>query len=97
MRRFFAGGSFAVFALTTLALYVAVLGVLLVAPARAGFVADFKAWCFGLDPATGRLVLDLLIELQARRGMTAVLVTHNPEVANRCASIWRLEDGLLQA
>jgi predicted ABC-type transport system involved in lysophospholipase L1 biosynthesis ATPase subunit len=49
-----------------------------------------------LDPATGRRVLDLLIELQARRGMTAVLVTHNPEVANRCANIWRLEDGVLQ-
>jgi lipoprotein-releasing system ATP-binding protein len=48
-----------------------------------------------LDPATGRRVLDLLIELQARRGMTAVLVTHNPEVANRCANIWRLEDGIL--
>jgi lipoprotein-releasing system ATP-binding protein len=48
-----------------------------------------------LDPATGRRVLDLLIELQTRRGMTAVLVTHNPEVANRCATIWRLEDGVL--
>jgi ABC-type lipoprotein export system ATPase subunit len=48
-----------------------------------------------LDPATGRRVLELLIELQARRGMTAVLVTHNPEVANRCANIWRLEDGVL--
>jgi lipoprotein-releasing system ATP-binding protein len=48
-----------------------------------------------LDPATGRRVLDLLIELQVRRGMTAVLVTHNPEVANRCANIWRLEDGVL--
>ena len=50
-----------------------------------------------LDPATGRRVLDLLIELQARRGMTAVLVTHNPEVANRCAKVWRLEDGILLA
>jgi lipoprotein-releasing system ATP-binding protein len=48
-----------------------------------------------LDPATGRRVLELLVELQARRGMTAVLVTHNPEVANRCANIWRLEDGVL--
>jgi lipoprotein-releasing system ATP-binding protein len=50
-----------------------------------------------LDPATGRRVLDLLIELQKRRGMTAVLVTHNPEVANRCAKVWRLEDGILLA
>jgi lipoprotein-releasing system ATP-binding protein len=48
-----------------------------------------------LDPATGRRVLDLLIEMQTRRGMTAVLVTHNPEVANRCVKVWRLEDGVL--
>jgi lipoprotein-releasing system ATP-binding protein len=48
-----------------------------------------------LDPATGRRVLDLLIELQQRRGMTGLLVTHNPEVANRCAKVWRLEDGVL--
>jgi putative ABC transport system ATP-binding protein len=48
-----------------------------------------------LDPATGRLVLDLLIELQERRGMTGLLVTHNPEVAKRCAKVWRLEDGVL--
>jgi len=48
-----------------------------------------------LDPATGRRVLDLLIELQTRRGMTGVLVTHNPEVAQRCAGIWRLEEGIL--
>jgi len=49
-----------------------------------------------LDPATGRRVLDLLIELQSRRGMTAVLVTHNPEVAKRCAKVWRLEEGVLR-
>jgi putative ABC transport system ATP-binding protein len=49
-----------------------------------------------LDPATGRRVLDLLLEVQQRRGMTSVLVTHNPEVANRCAKVWRLEDGVLQ-
>ena len=48
-----------------------------------------------LDPATGRRVLDLLLEVQARRGMTGVLVTHNPEVAQRCAAVWRLEDGIL--
>ena len=50
-----------------------------------------------LDPATGRRVLDLLIDLQSRRGMTGVLVTHNPEVANRCATIWRLEEGILRS
>jgi ABC-type lipoprotein export system ATPase subunit len=48
-----------------------------------------------LDPATGRRVLDLLLELQGRRGMTGVLVTHNPEAAQRCAAVWRLEEGIL--
>jgi protein SCO1/2 len=53
MRRFFAGQGFAVFALATVALYTALLAALLVWPAPAGFAADFKAWCFGFDPASG--------------------------------------------
>ncbi|MDX1384041.1 MAG: ABC transporter ATP-binding protein [Thermoanaerobaculia bacterium] len=44
-----------------------------------------------LDPATGRRVFDLLVELHRRHGMTAVLVTHNPAVADPCARLWRLE------
>jgi lipoprotein-releasing system ATP-binding protein len=48
-----------------------------------------------LDPATGRRVFELLVELHERHRMTAVLVTHNPEVAERCAKIWRLDEGVL--
>jgi lipoprotein-releasing system ATP-binding protein len=49
-----------------------------------------------LDPASGERVLDLLLELQARHGTTGVLVTHNPDVAERCATILVLDEGVLQ-
>ena len=49
-----------------------------------------------LDPASGERVLGLLLELQERHGTTGVLVTHNPEVAQRCARILVLEEGVLQ-
>ncbi|HUP42442.1 MAG TPA: ABC transporter ATP-binding protein [Thermoanaerobaculia bacterium] len=49
-----------------------------------------------LDPASGERVLELLLELQRRHGTTGVLVTHNPEVAERCARILLLDEGVLQ-
>jgi len=49
-----------------------------------------------LDPASGDRVFQLLLDLQSRHGTTAVLVTHNPELARRCARIQRLDKGLLK-
>jgi lipoprotein-releasing system ATP-binding protein len=49
-----------------------------------------------LDPASGERVLDLFLSLQERRGTTGVLVTHNPEVADRCARIFELDEGVLK-
>jgi lipoprotein-releasing system ATP-binding protein len=49
-----------------------------------------------LDPASGERVLELLLALQARHGTTGVLVTHNPEVAGRCARILALHEGVLE-
>jgi len=49
-----------------------------------------------LDPASGERVLDLLLNLQARHGTTGVLVTHNPEVALRCARVLVLDEGILK-
>jgi lipoprotein-releasing system ATP-binding protein len=49
-----------------------------------------------LDPASGGTVFNLLLELQARHRTTGILVTHNPEIAERCTRILRLEDGMLQ-
>jgi predicted ABC-type transport system involved in lysophospholipase L1 biosynthesis ATPase subunit len=48
-----------------------------------------------LDPASGERVFELLLELQARHRTTTILVTHNPEIAERCARILALEEGVL--
>jgi lipoprotein-releasing system ATP-binding protein len=49
-----------------------------------------------LDPASGERVLELLLALQERHGTTGVLVTHNPEVAARCARVLVLDEGILK-
>jgi putative ABC transport system ATP-binding protein len=49
-----------------------------------------------LDPASGEQVFGLLLELQMRHRTTAVVVTHNPEIAARCARILTLTHGVLE-
>ena len=39
--------------------------------------------------------MDLLFSLRDRHGATLVLVTHAPELADRCDRIIRLADGLV--
>jgi putative ABC transport system ATP-binding protein len=46
-----------------------------------------------LDTTTGRLVIDLLFTLQARHGTTLMLITHDPQLAQRCDRTIRLADG----
>ncbi len=46
-----------------------------------------------LDGATGETVINLLFDLHQRRGTTLILVTHQPELANRCARTIHLADG----
>ena len=46
-----------------------------------------------LDAATGTAIMDLLFDLNARHGATLVLVTHAPELAERCSRVVRLADG----
>lgn len=48
-----------------------------------------------LDPESADQIFELLLELQASRGTTTVLVTHNPALARRCGRILTLENGLL--
>ena len=48
-----------------------------------------------LDPASGDAVFQLLLDLQARHRTTGILVTHNPEIAQRCSRILRLDGGVL--
>jgi lipoprotein-releasing system ATP-binding protein len=49
-----------------------------------------------LDPAAGDAVFRLLVDLQRRHGTTAVVVTHNPELAGRCGRISQLDSGVLR-
>lgn len=49
-----------------------------------------------LDTASGEEVMALLEELQRQEGTTAVVVTHNPEIAARCGRILELIDGSLR-
>jgi putative ABC transport system ATP-binding protein len=46
-----------------------------------------------LDSKTGAEIVDLLVELRRRRGMTVILATHDSVVASRCDRIVRLLDG----
>lgn len=46
-----------------------------------------------LDDATGQSVATLIFDLQAKRNMTLVLVTHDAELAKRCDHIVRLRSG----
>jgi putative ABC transport system ATP-binding protein len=46
-----------------------------------------------LDGATGRMVIDLLFDLQRQHGTTLLLVTHDPDLAGRCDRVVRLADG----
>ncbi len=48
-----------------------------------------------LDPRSGEGVFELMLSLQKRHGTTAMVVTHNPELADRCGKVLKLERGTL--
>jgi len=48
-----------------------------------------------LDGATGQTIMDILFDLRDRHGATLVLVTHAPELAERCDRVVHLSDGLI--
>ena len=49
-----------------------------------------------LDAATGRVIIDLLFKLNAERGTTLVLVTHDADLAARCDRTLQLHGGRLE-
>ncbi|MGB0093878.1 MAG: ABC transporter ATP-binding protein [Solirubrobacteraceae bacterium] len=49
-----------------------------------------------LDSASGERALDLLGAIRARRGMTVIVVSHDPEVARRADRVVQLVDGRVQ-
>lgn len=63
------------------------------APRPAIFLADEPTG--NLDAANGAAIMDLLFALRDRHGATLVLVTHAPELAERCDRVIRLMDGRL--
>lgn len=48
-----------------------------------------------LDSATGKIVEDILFELNATHGITLIIVTHDEELAVRCTRRIYLRDGLI--
>lgn len=48
-----------------------------------------------LDPRSGTMVLDLIEQLRRERGLTVLMVTHDPGVAERADRQVRMVDGLL--
>ena len=48
-----------------------------------------------LDATTGRAVMDLLFDLQARSGTTLLLITHDQRLAEQCGRQVRMGDGRL--
>ena len=50
-----------------------------------------------LDPASGRMVFELLLETANERGSAALVATHNPELANMMDRQITLTDGLIHA
>ncbi len=46
-----------------------------------------------LDRATGDAVMDLMFALREQRGSTLMLITHDPDLAQRCGRIVHIADG----
>ena len=46
-----------------------------------------------LDTTTGRLIMDIFHQLHRERGITIVLITHSPELAEECERVLTLSDG----
>ncbi|MBU2328486.1 MAG: ATP-binding cassette domain-containing protein, partial [Alphaproteobacteria bacterium] len=61
------------------------------APSPAVLIADEPTG--NLDTETGRQIADLLFTKQSERGMTLILVTHDPSLAARCTRQIRVASG----
>jgi putative ABC transport system ATP-binding protein len=48
-----------------------------------------------LDAATGARIIDLLFERRAASGASLVIITHDPQLAERCDRVVRMVDGRL--
>lgn len=48
-----------------------------------------------LDTRTGEELFQILIDLNRRKGLTFVIVTHNESLSKRCHRVLKMEDGVL--
>ena len=48
-----------------------------------------------LDSKAGKEILDLIIDLNRSRGMTVIIVTHDPKIAAQTQQVIRIQDGLV--
>jgi putative ABC transport system ATP-binding protein len=49
-----------------------------------------------LDTKSGKEIMDLILKLNRERGMTIIIVTHDPTIASQTQRVIRLRDGLLE-
>jgi lipoprotein-releasing system ATP-binding protein len=49
-----------------------------------------------LDAATGEELFNILIDLNKKKGITFVIVTHNESLSNRCHRVLRMVDGRIE-
>jgi lipoprotein-releasing system ATP-binding protein len=50
-----------------------------------------------LDETTAEALHALLREMHAEHGLTSIIATHNPRLAEACDQVWRMEQGRLRA
>jgi putative ABC transport system ATP-binding protein len=50
-----------------------------------------------LDSKSGKEILDLILKLNKERGTTVIVVTHDPNVAEKTQRVIRLKDGMVEA
>jgi len=50
-----------------------------------------------LDSKSGKEILDLILRLNKERGTTVIVITHDPNIAEKTQRIIRLKDGLVEA
>ncbi len=65
-----------------------------IAPAPKLILADEPTG--NLDAATGHQIIDLMFAINAERGTTLILVTHDEEIAARCGRRLRMHGGRLE-
>jgi putative ABC transport system ATP-binding protein len=49
-----------------------------------------------LDSKSGKEIMELLLELNRKRGTTLIIVTHDPSIAEQTRRVIRLRDGLIE-